>query len=289
MHRTDLHSPIFGSVTWEACLFLVIWIVTAVVVGRSFFWAFPLCLGSLLGLKLPSSEGMDSPPDARCGAMCALCTSYTGRHCSSCAFGDETVRMSCPINQCAEKKQTLCTECPEMLHCRIYRDYANKCPFEDAAVLKDTLPCGGFLVKESRPNRSLELFTDRIIRGDLGLIIMRQPPDVLPECPPLEKVPVVQLNQTANHSSCLDPTNMAKLHLTIEEFFKAAPRATILLEGMEYLIVHNNVDRILKFVHSVAQCAKTYSSRFITLIDPRVLEEEELVALERILTLVPQG
>jgi hypothetical protein len=256
-----------------------------VVVNRSLLWGLPLCLGSLLGLKFSSSENIDTPPDARCGAMCSVCTSYTTGHCPSCAFGDENVKASCAIILCAEKKQTTCTECPEMLHCNIYREYARRCPFQNS-VLQDTLPHGGFLVKEPYLHEGLNLFIDRIIRGDLGLIIMRQPPDVLKDCSFLNKVPVVQLNQTVTHGSCLDPTNMAKLHLTMEEFFKASPRATILLEGMEYLIVHNGVERMLKFIDSVTRCTATYSSRFITIIDPRVLEEEELAALERILTLV---
>jgi hypothetical protein len=149
-------------------------------------------------------------------------------------------------------------------------------------VLKDSLPEGrGFLVKERTMEESLSLFTDRIIRGDFGLIVMRQPPEVLCGIPPLKRIPVVQLNQTATEDGCLDPTNLARLHLTIQEFFEAAPRATVLLEGMEYLIVQNGIERMLKFVHSIIEFVKIYKSRFITLIDPRVLEEEEMALLER--------
>ena len=257
-------------------------LVAGIVVHRSLLWGFPLLLGSLIRFKFPLSEEMGSPPDARCGAKCALCISFQNGHCSSCAFGDETLRDSCPIFVCAEKKETWCTECPEMLHCTTYREYADKCPFESPEVLQDTLPTGcGILVKEKSIEKSLHIFMDRIARGDLGLLILRQPPEVLTEWPQLESMPVVHLNQTVTNGNCLDPTNLAKLHMTIEEFFKAAPRSTVLLEGMEYLIVHNGIERMLKFAHSIAECASMYSSRFITIIDPRVLDDEELALLER--------
>ncbi|MBU7030209.1 MAG: DUF835 domain-containing protein [Theionarchaea archaeon] len=284
MHRTGLYSLLVHGSQWK----IVFLLIMAAVVTRSFLWILPLCFSSLLGFKFSLSENMNAPPDARCGALCSLCLSYRNGRCSSCAFGPRELRTSCPIFLCAEEKQTWCTECPEMLHCKTYRDYVNRCPFEAPEVLEDTLPHGGFLVKESMLNHGLNLFIDRVVRGDLGLIIMRQPLEVLAGLPLLKRVPIVQLKQTVTHGSSLDPTNLAKLHLTIQEFFEAAPRATILLEGMEYLIVHNGVDRMLKFIQSVAECARVSSSRFITIIDPRILDGEELVLLERELTLVSE-
>lgn len=241
----------------------------------------PFIVG-FIRFKLPFSEEADAPPNARCGAMCSLCSSYRKGHCSSCELGDKQLRNSCLIYACAKEKDTVCTECPEVLHCKTYRTYAHQCPFARSSVLKDTTPHGhGYLVKENTPQQSLELFVDRIVRGDFGLVILRQAPDILTEWPLLKNVPVVYLNQTVTEDNCLDPTNLAKLHLTIEEFFKAAPRSTVLLEGMEYLIVHNGVDRMLKFIHSIGECVKKHESRFITLVDPRVLDEEEMVLLER--------
>ena len=278
VHRTDLRSFDFRTLTWEIFLLLLL---VVVVEQRTLLWVIPACVGSLLGFKFSFTEDMDIPPDARCGAICSLCVSFQKGHCPSCAFGDENIRLSCPLFVCAEKKETLCTVCPEMLHCTIYRTHANTCPFIDELVLQDTLPAGGgYLVYENNLNKSLSLFVDRIARGDLGLVILRQPPDILAGVPQIERVPILQLTQTVTERSCLDPTNLAKIHLTVEEFFRAAPKATVFLEGMEYLIIHNGVDRILKFIHSIAECAGKYRSRFITLVDPRVLEDEELSLLE---------
>jgi hypothetical protein len=234
----------------------------------------------IIGLKLSLSEE-DPPPDARCGAACSLCSSFSKRHCPSCAYGPEPVRLSCPVFVCAEKKETFCTECPDLFYCPIYKAHKKTCPFENSTVLADTLPAGGYLIREQTLDVSLTAFSDRIARGDLGLLILRQSPDVLLGWPYLEKVPIVCLQQTIPQDNSLDPTNLAKLHLTIQEFVKTAPRATVLLEGMEYLIVHNGVDRIVKFLHSIVSCAEEYSSRFITLIDPRVLQQDELDLIER--------
>lgn len=239
----------------------------------------------MIGLKLSLSD-KDPPPDARCGAVCSRCSSFLKQHCPSCAYGPQTVRLSCPLYVCAEKKDTLCTECPEFFHCPIYRTHKKTCPFENATVLADTLPAGGYLIHEQTPDASLTAFSDRIARGDMALLILRQSPDILSEWPYVEKIPVLCLQQTIPQDNSLDPTNLAKLHLTIQEFFKTAPRATVLLEGLEYLIVHNGIDRIVKFLHSITACTKEYSSRFITLIDPRVLHRDELDLIEAELKII---
>lgn len=276
MHKIG-KIPTLSIRRWQILLLAV---VVIVVITKSLVWI-PFMVG-FIRFKFPFSEQGDAPPNARCGAMCALCSSYQKGHCPSCELGDEQLRSSCFIHLCAAEKDCVCTECPEVLHCKTYRTYAHQCPFAHSAVLKDTTPHGhGFLVKENALHESLELFVDRIVRGDFGLVILRQAPDILYEWPPLENVPVLYLNQTFTQDHSLDPTNLAKLHLTIEEFLKAAPRATVLLEGMEYLIVHNGVDRILKFIHSIGECVKKHESRFITLVDPRILDKEEMLLLER--------
>jgi hypothetical protein len=240
---------------------------------------------NMIGLKLSLSEE-DSPPNARCGALCSLCTSFLQGHCPSCAYGPESMRRKCPLFICAEKKGTYCTQCPDLFHCAIYRTHKDHCPFENETVLADTLPVGGYLIPERTLDMSLSVFSDRIARGDLGLLILRQSPDVLMEWPYVEKVPIVYLQQTIPQDNSLDPTNLAKLHLTIQDFFKTAPRATALLEGMEYLIVHNGIERIVTFLHSIVSCTEEYSSRFITLIDSRILQPDELDLLEKELTLI---
>ena len=229
----------------------------------------------MIGLKLSLFED-NPPPDARCGAACSLCSSFHKRHCPSCANGPKLVKLSCPLFVCAEKKETYCIECPDLFYCPIYKAHKKTCPFENSTVLADTFPAGGYIVREQVLDMSLNAFSDRISRGDLGLLILRQSHDVLRGWPYIEKVPIVSLQQTIPQDNNLDPTNLAKLHLTIQEFFKTAPSASVLLEGMEYLIVHNGVDRIVKFLHSIVSCTEEYSYRFIKHIDPRILQEEDL-------------
>lgn len=269
-------------------------VVVLLIVGMIFIFELhhamwiPVVMTSFLGFKFPFSNE-DAPPDAYCGAQCSLCTSYKKGRCPSCAFGDEKLRMSCPMYKCASQKDVKCTECPEVLHCAIYREFAQKCPFA-LKIKDDTIPAGhGFLIKESIPHYSLHVLCDRIVRGDFGLIILRQSTDILEEWAPLKHVPLVHLKQTLAGDNCLDPTNLAKLHVTIEEFFQAAPRATVLLEGMEYLIIHNGVDRMLKFVHSVVDCAHKYKSHFITIVDPRIFDDDEMTMLNEELILLETG
>ncbi|MGD2249095.1 MAG: DUF835 domain-containing protein [Candidatus Methanofastidiosia archaeon] len=285
MHRTDLFHRVSGWY-FPVCVLLIVGMIF-LFSWKQVVWV-PVVLASFLRFKFPFADE-DDPPDARCGAMCSLCISYRKGRCPSCAFGDDKLRTNCPIFQCASEKDTACTECPEVLHCSVYREFAQKCPFA-SKIEDDTIPGGnGFLIKESVPDESLNVLCDRIVRGDFGLIILRQSTDVLDEWPPLKGVPLVHLKQTVAGDNCLDPTNLAKMHLTIEEFFQAAPRATVLLEGMEYLITHNGVDRMLKFIHSVVECVRTYNTHFITIVDPRILEDNELVMLEQELVPLEPG
>lgn len=288
MHRIEVYSRIRDVITQLVFMLFLVFLLNleGAETKRSLVWVLPFWFGSFLRFKFPLSQNVGSPPDARCGALCSLCTSFQKGDCPSCAFADEEVRISCPISRCAEEKETTCTDCAEVLHCAIFREHIDECPFRVQEMLRDSLPHGGFLVKERHLNESLALFTDRVVRGDFGLMITRQPPEMLREVPALKKVHMIQLSQTETESTYLDPTNLAKLHLTVEQFFKVSPRAVILLEGMEYLIVHNGFDRVLKLIHNVVECAKENSSRFVTLVDSRILEDEELAWLERELILI---
>ena len=54
-----------------------------------------------------------------------------------------------------------------------------------------------------------------------------------------------------------------------------------MIDGIEFLIVNNGFDKVLKMIHRVTEVVMEYRSRLIISIDPRALDTRELALLER--------
>jgi len=226
-------------------------------------------------IREPSRATMDS----RCGALCSSCSSYLDGLCPSCELGDAHVRESCPIYQCSSERDVLCNDCSELSTCDIYREYCNVCPFSvDRYGLKVK---SSYLWEDADPQFAFEVFRDYIIRGSFGLLITRDYPEKAVEKYQLPNVNVLWLSQVEEHEASVDPTNLPRITHTVSEFVRQAPISFVLLTGLEYLMVHNGFDRVLKHLHMINDQVMTHNSRFLIVVDPKAMDPKELSLLER--------
>ena len=77
------------------------------------------------------------------------------------------------------------------------------------------------------------------------------------------------------------PHNLAKLNFLIEEFIKKEEKAVVLLDGLEYLITHNNYDPILRFLQILNDKVAIGDSILIMPVNPGTLDNKHLKLLER--------
>ena len=234
----------------------------------------------------PKPAEQVSAQDALCGALCSLCSSFLAGRCPSCSLESEEIRNQCKIYMCAQKKGVYCPECSRILTCNLYNEYREECPCSDPVKL---LPGGvSYRVESADYTKGRSIFRDRLIRGDFGLIISREHPDIFFREWDLKRIPMIWLSVKEETKWTISPENLAKLAHSINNFIRRVPVSCILFEGFEYLIVYNSFNAVMKVVYSVNDELAQNRSRLIVSYDPRALDNDRQVILERELKPIPE-
>ena len=148
-------------------------------------------------------------------------------------------------------------------------------PKRNPAVLGDAILMEG---RELRP--AYDAFLSYKESGYSGLVICRRHPDRVREEMSTQDVPMLWLSSQPGPDR-IDPTSLnILLHSVIAFIEKSAP-AVILLEGAEYLISQNSVDKVLCMLYSLRDSVTVTGSKLIVLLDPDVLYERDLALVEK--------
>jgi DNA-binding response OmpR family regulator len=137
-----------------------------------------------------------------------------------------------------------------------------------------------YLVKETKPNKSFEIFVDQVTHNIQGLCVTRQHPTIIRKEWGLEKTPIIWLSNQLG-KVYVNPSNIGILSDTIIRFVEKSGDGVILIDGIEFLVVNNDFDKVLRMVHHVTEAVMENRSRLIVSVDPRTLETRELALLER--------
>src|SRR6266704_1434561 len=137
--------------------------------------------------------------------------------------------------------------------------------FKEDELLKDLLfgkkkdleEGRAYLVKEKKPERALAAFQRAVDAGWRPIYITRQHP---------------------NH---IAPHNLNSLSNLIANFVNDGPRAVILLDGIEYLMINNDFPRILHFLEYVNEQIALHRAALILSVDERAFDAKELAYIER--------
>ncbi|HVO78209.1 MAG TPA: DUF835 domain-containing protein, partial [Methanomassiliicoccales archaeon] len=57
--------------------------------------------------------------------------------------------------------------------------------------------------------------------------------------------------------------------------------SVVMVDGIEFLIVNNDFEKVLRMIHHVSEATMEYKSRLIVSVDPRTLDLREMALLER--------
>lgn len=137
-----------------------------------------------------------------------------------------------------------------------------------------------YLVKETKPTKSFEIFVDQVTHNIQGLCVTRQHPTIIRKEWGLEKTPIIWLSNQLG-KVYVNPSNIGILSDTIIRFVEKSGDGVILIDGIEFLIVNNDFDKVLRMVHHVTEAVMENRSRLIVSVDPRTLDTRELALLER--------
>jgi len=137
-----------------------------------------------------------------------------------------------------------------------------------------------YLVKETKPHKSFEIFVDQVTHNIQGLCVTRQHPTILRKEWGMEKTPIIWLSNQLG-KVYVNPTNIGILSDTIIRFVEKSGDSVILVDGVEFLVVNNDFDKVLRMIHHITEAVMENRSRLIISVDPRTLDIRELALLER--------
>jgi Na+/proline symporter len=143
------------------------------------------------------------------------------------------------------------------------------------------MPGTTYIIKEEKPSKSLEIFSELVSHGMDGLCLSRYNPEILYERYGISPEKIIWLTQKSDsqHKS-VDPTNFPRLSSMVSDFLKKADYPVVLLEGLGYLITQSNYETVLRFIQSQRDDIALKSAILLVHIDPLSLDTKELHRLE---------
>ncbi len=177
---------------------------------------------------------------------------------------------------------------------RWYRIYSRKqqynLPKEPEITLKKIpspkfkLMVGGtylFLEKTSADQgQGFKIFKNYLGAGSPGLVITRTLPNSIKTKYNIDNSPIIWLSRSKKGNT-ITPTNLGKIVDEIKEFTNKNRAAIIIFDGLEYLTVHNEFERVLKFIYSVRDVVAVHDARLIFTLNPKTLAKNNIALISK--------
>ncbi len=141
-------------------------------------------------------------------------------------------------------------------------------------------PGESYLIEAAQPTEAFDIFKDAVTHGIQGFSICRMHPKKVRVTYGLQKTPILWLS-TVGTEDAIDPKDLAKINHMLNEFLKRAKDSIILLEGVEYLVIQNSFEKVVKALHSLNDYITIFNSRLLVPVNPKTLEDRELSILEK--------
>jgi hypothetical protein len=138
----------------------------------------------------------------------------------------------------------------------------------------------GYLIMEENPTQSYQLFSNLIDKGIQGLCITRTFPAKVKTSYYFEGVSLLWLSRSRDESSIL-PTNLGGLLREVKDFIEENEKSVVLFDGLEYLTVHNDFQKVLKLVHGLNELTAINNAMLIIPLNPSTLDHEKVALLKR--------
>lgn len=121
----------------------------------------------------------------------------------------------------------------------------------------------------------------RLLRGRAGLIVSRNPPDVVRERLGIEKTPILWLT-TIEDKNAVSPTRLEFLLQTLVNFMrKTEDPKVIFLDGVEYLMLENGFASVFKFLTTLKDYASLHNTVIVVPLTEEGMDERNLKLLQR--------
>ncbi len=139
----------------------------------------------------------------------------------------------------------------------------------------------GYIIEEREPTHSFEIFEDMVTHGVRGLCITRLQPEKVSQAYGLERTPVLWLSRVVSDPNCIRPTPPENVAMAIHHFLEINPKSVVLLDGVEYLVAHNDFSSVLTLLHDINEKTSVTESILLIPIDREAIDTREFNLLRR--------
>jgi predicted ATPase len=145
---------------------------------------------------------------------------------------------------------------------------------------------GSYLFRGNNIDKSFRTYTELISEKKNGLIITRAHPEDLREQFKIQKTDFYWLTKSKTDIPAIDPSQIEKLRWVIKDFVTEHKDCVVLLDGLEYLILQNNFENVLKFVELLKDDIALNDAVLLLPIDPATLDTKQMALLERYMRVI---
>jgi len=139
-----------------------------------------------------------------------------------------------------------------------------------------------YLVMDHDPKTAYAIFSSLISEEQPGLCISTSFPAKLRREHGLEHAEVLWLSDTSTDQTTLDPKRLEfEITRTISKFVKEHEGAVMMLDGMEYLVIENGFEKVLKFLKKTSDMASMNQATIVVPISPNAFSEDEMTVLKK--------
>lgn len=85
-----------------------------------------------------------------------------------------------------------------------------------------------------------------------------------------------------------NPTSIGTLATIISSFIERYDRCVVLIDGLEYLVINNGFQQVLRFAEHINEQVMQSKSSVLMPISPNAFSEKELALLERNMEVIEQ-
>jgi PAS domain S-box-containing protein len=134
-----------------------------------------------------------------------------------------------------------------------------------------------YLVSEKTLDKGRDIFIDLMQAGFRGMVLSRTPPEELGEFID-EGVEVLWFSEKGKGRDVIPP-QLNLVRKRVEDF--ASRNSVVLLDRLDYLIVQNGFNEVLKLLQELNELAYTSKAILMIVIDPDTLSKQELSLLKK--------
>ncbi|MGQ9587205.1 MAG: DUF835 domain-containing protein [Thermoplasmata archaeon] len=144
-----------------------------------------------------------------------------------------------------------------------------------------------YVVRERKPFLAYKLFEGNLSEGVPGLCVTRQFPEKVKGVFDLKDSRILWLSHTPGKDHH-NPTSIGTLATIISSFIERYKKCIVLIDGLEYLVINNGFQQVLRFVEHINEQVMQSRSTVIIPISPNAFSEKELALLERNVEVIDQ-